>query len=256
MSFAVSYSRRRRVRRSFAEHTLHPSRSNARFGGTTNILRNYCPGLLPNSPTGLSTRLAAVLQKQVQRIKTLPLINREGLRPNVLAKQPTYCSRGVSSWLTPHNPCQQQEKHDHRSETDPRSRQCHRDGTPREENGNEIGKAKRKKGEKRERGERKTRKAKVELTETKRVARSNLKKENHQTVFRPRKTTKKVRQNEIENQSESSKGKFEENQSRQMIDDRLNEDNSRMKLKEVKSNPMDHDQQTPYETLTTACYPC
>ena len=41
------------------------------------------------------------------------------------------------------------------------------------------------------------------------------------------------------------KGQFEENENRQTNDDRLKNDNSRTKLKEVKSNPMDHDQRTP-----------
>ena len=43
-------------------------------------------------------------------------------------------------------------------------------------------------------------------------------------MFRPRRTTKKVRQNEIENQSKSSKRQLKENESRQTNDDRLDND--------------------------------
>ena len=75
--------------------------------------------------------------------------------------------------MAPHSPCQCHEKCDRRSETDPRSRQCHRDGIPGKATNSEKQK-KKKRGEKG--GGEKNEKSESELTKTKRVARSNPKK--------------------------------------------------------------------------------
>ena len=120
--------------------------------------------------------------------------------------------------MAPHSPCQCHEKSDRRSETDPRSRQCHRDEIPGKATNSE-------KQKKQKEGERKTMKSESESTKTKRVARSNpkegktvkLRSDHEEPRKRGGKTKSKTKANR-------RKGQLKDNESRQTNDDRLDND--------------------------------
>ena len=154
--------------------------------------------------------------------------------------------------MAPHSPCQCHEKSDRRSETDPRSRQCHRDEIP----GKATNSEKQKKRERKE-GEGKTIKAKANQPNPSAWPAATPKKEKPSNYVPTTKNHEKgaAKRNRKPKQIvEKDNSKTTKVVRRMTIGWTMTD--SRTKLKEVKSNPMDYDRRTPHETLTRSGNPC